>query len=150
MVAVWHSTHWHHFQCKSPQDSLLKNESNGLLNSNYPSFLLCIPTTISIWETVFLSIRTRRPSAASHKTCVADPLLALFPFSGHAPGLQFFSCSEGPKPEHSNWGVASPVPSTERQSPGPTRTISDSSQDTLVFLATRAHYWQIFNACLIR
>jgi len=44
-------------------------------------------------------------------------LSAPLPFSGHILGPPCLFCSEGPKTEHSPQGTASPVPSTEGQSP---------------------------------
>ena len=41
-----------------------------------------------------------------------DPSPALLLFFGHAPARQCPSCCEGPKTEHSIWGVVSPVLST--------------------------------------
>ena len=41
------------------------------------------------------------PSAAPHKTCAPDPSPVSLPFSGHVPGPQCLSCSEGPKTEYS-------------------------------------------------
>ena len=55
------------------------------------------------------------PSAAPHKTCAPGPSPVSLPFSGHIPGPQCLSCSEGPKTGHSTRGAASPVLSTGGQ-----------------------------------
>ena len=44
-------------------------------------------------------------------------LTVWLPFSGHVPGPQCLSCSEGPKTEHNTQSAALPVLSTEGRSP---------------------------------
>jgi len=56
------------------------------------------------------------PSATPHKAWAPDSPPALLPFSGHAPGPQCLSCSEGPKTEHSTQSADSPVLSRSGQS----------------------------------
>jgi len=57
------------------------------------------------------------PSAVPSKTCAPKPSQLCCSSLDTLQGLNVFLCSEGPKTEHSTWGAASPVLSTEGQSP---------------------------------
>jgi len=73
-----------------------------------------------VWSSwILLFSRLNHPSSLSHSpyNLCSRCLSALLPFSGHAPGPQFLSCTEEPKTEHSTRGVASPVLSIEGWSP---------------------------------
>ena len=88
-----------------------------------------IPTSTTFFHTVVESSKVSLkhpllpdwiipvPSVTPHKTCAPDPSSASLPFTGHVPGPWCLSCSEGPRTEHSTWGVASAGLSTGGWSP---------------------------------